>query len=104
LGTNITLFSLKTQKNNEKLEEIMGEFPLFFKFSDSVVVSYCECRCGQQTKRNDYWRYEYYEVSWEDVKCSIKAIQGVINKNTICSVFYEFAMINALLRYTKANA
>ena len=30
LSTNITLFSLKTQKNNEKLEEIMGEFPLIF--------------------------------------------------------------------------
>jgi hypothetical protein len=78
--------------------------PLAFEFSNTVVVYYSEGCGGQQTKRNDYWRYEYYEVSWEDVKCSIKAIQGVINKNTICSVFYEFAMINALLRYTKANA
>ena len=75
----------------------MGGFPLFFKFSDSVVVSYCEGRGGEQTDCDDDWRYEYYEVSWEDVKCSINAIQGVINENTICSVFDVFTMINALL-------
>ena len=60
-----------------KLAEIMVGFPLFFKFSYSVVVSYCECGGGKQTDGDDDCRREHHEVDREYIKVVVKAHKSI---------------------------